>query len=113
MLYTINSPHDTIVPYQLNINNIYQVLIPEFRIYYIKKKMKEGFKMTNFKASVKNRETKECTVVESAYANKTDFIKDLRANGYMVNPDKVKKSEVFDYIIDNTNCQSFDWKENN
>ena len=32
------------------------------------------------------------------YSRKSDFIRDLRSNGYAVNPLKVKKSEVFDYI---------------
>ncbi|MDF2606584.1 MAG: hypothetical protein K0S34_774 [Bacillales bacterium] len=66
-----------------------------------------------FKALAKDKETKELITIESEYSNKSDFIKDLRNNGYMVNPIKVKKSEVFDYIIEKTNCYSWDWKENN
>jgi hypothetical protein len=69
--------------------------------------------MTKFKAFVKNKDTKEYVTIESEYKSKESFIKDLRANGYMVNPLKVKKSEVFDYIINNTNCYEWDWKENN
>jgi hypothetical protein len=47
------------------------------------------------------------------YSRKSDFIRDLRSNGYAVNPLKVKKSEVFDYITEHTNCNLWDWRENN
>lgn len=47
------------------------------------------------------------------YSRKSDFISDLRSNGYAVNPLKVKKSEVFDYIMEHTNCNLWDWQENN
>jgi hypothetical protein len=47
------------------------------------------------------------------YSRKSDFIRDLRGNGYAVNPLKVKKSEVFDYIMEHTNCNLWDWQENN
>ena len=43
------------------------------------------------------------------YNTKADFIQDLRSNGYNVNPKKVKESTLFEYIIDNTNCDSCDW----
>lgn len=44
------------------------------------------------------------------YATKKDFIYDLRRNGYKVNPRKVKPSDVFDYIMDHTNCNPWDWE---
>lgn len=47
------------------------------------------------------------------YSRKSDFIRDLRSNGYAVNPLKVKKFEVFDYIMEHTNCNLWDWQENN
>ena len=47
------------------------------------------------------------------YSRKSDFIRDLRSNGYAVNPLKVKKSEVFDYIMEHTNFNWWDWQENN
>ena len=43
------------------------------------------------------------------YPTKADFIKDLRSNGYQVNPRKVKPSDVFDYIMNHTNCNPWDW----
>ena len=52
------------------------------------------------------------TVVESEYRTKKEFITDLRANGYKVNVNKVKLANVFDYIIECTECSEWDWKEN-
>ena len=43
------------------------------------------------------------------YNTKADFIHDLRLNGYKVNPKKVKESTLFEYIINHTNCYSWDW----
>lgn len=43
------------------------------------------------------------------YPTKADFIHDLRHNGYRVNPKKVKPAEVFDYIMNHTNCNPWDW----
>lgn len=43
------------------------------------------------------------------YPTKADFVHDLRCNGYQVNPRKVKPSDVFDYIMDHTNCNPWDW----
>ena len=44
------------------------------------------------------------------YNTKRDFIHDLRSNGYSVNPKKVKESKLFEYIINNTDCNSWDWE---
>jgi len=52
-------------------------------------------------------------IVEIYQRTKKDAIRDLRGNGYAVNVMKVKKAPVFDYIMNNTNCESWDWKENN
>lgn len=65
-----------------------------------------------FKAMVKN-ENGKLEIIGNESKSKTQFIKDLRKNGYKVDPVKVKKAEVFDYILDNTNCNEWDWKENN
>ena len=43
------------------------------------------------------------------YKSKADFISDLRHNGYKVNTKKVKTAEVFDYIMNHTNCNPWDW----
>jgi hypothetical protein len=68
--------------------------------------------MRTFKTAAKNKETKQTIIIESAYKTKTDFIKDLRANGYSVNPAKVKQSDVYNFIVENTNCELSDWKAN-
>ena len=69
--------------------------------------------MRNYKAIATNKETRKQETIESEYRTKKEFIRDLRANGYKVNPDKVKRAEVFDYIVGHTNCNPWDWKENN
>ena len=43
------------------------------------------------------------------YNRKVDFIHDLRRNGYKVNPNKVKEQSLYDYIVNKTNCNSWDW----
>ena len=62
-----------------------------------------------YKAIVKDKQTKKLTIIESDYNCKNDFIHDLRSNGYMVNNKKVKEAKLFDYIINNTNCNKWDW----
>lgn len=50
-----------------------------------------------YSAVVKNKygnPNGEYTIIESEYTNKADFIRDLRANGYMVNPANVRVKEV-------------------
>ena len=69
--------------------------------------------MKKFKAIVKDKQTKQLVIIESEYKTKTEFIQDLRSNGYMVNPHKVKLAEVFDRIMNTTDCNWWDWKENN
>ena len=49
-------------------------------------------------------------IIESEYRRKADFIRDLRRNGYRVNPLKVKEATEFDRIMDTTNCHYWDWK---
>ena len=67
--------------------------------------------MTLYKALVKDT-NKQLVIIESEYKSKKDFIADLRKNGYKVNPIKIKKAEIFDFIMDHTNCNDWDWKEN-
>lgn len=69
--------------------------------------------MKLFKASVIDKESKETVIIASEYPSKSAFIRDLRSNGYSVNPSKVKLASVFDWIIDNTECNPWDWTENN
>jgi hypothetical protein len=62
-----------------------------------------------FTAFIKDKETKEKKFLTMDYPNKSAFIKDLRNNGFAVNPLKVKTKEVMDYILDHTNCEKWDW----
>ena len=43
------------------------------------------------------------------YNTKAEFIHDLRKNGYAVNEKKVKPTDVFNYIMNCTNCNPWDW----
>lgn len=66
--------------------------------------------MALYKAFVKNKQTKEKLFIESEYPTKTAFIKDLKSNGYSVNPIKVKEAKVYNWILENTNCTNEDLK---
>ena len=68
--------------------------------------------MTKYKALVFDKESKTLLIVEISQTTKKKAIKDLRNNGYRVNEIKVKKEEVFDYIMNNTNCYPWDWEIN-
>lgn len=52
---------------------------------------------------------KRVFITNQEYPTKADFIQDLRHNGYKVNPRKVKEASLFDYIINHTNCNPWDW----
>lgn len=65
--------------------------------------------MTMYKATVKDKETKQYTVISGEYNSKAAFIKDLRRNGYAVNVNKVKKADVYDAIIKYTDCDDDTW----
>lgn len=69
--------------------------------------------MTIYKAIVTDKTDRRRVIIESECNTKAEFIHDLRANGYAVNPVKVKKKEVFEYIMNHTNCYPWDWKEIN
>lgn len=62
-----------------------------------------------FKALVKDKKTKQVTTITSSYNSKKEFINDLKSNGYIVDPKKVKLSKDFDYIINKTNAEEWDW----
>lgn len=66
-----------------------------------------------FKAVVRDKKTRKISFLEENYPTKKEFINDIRANGYSVNPNKVKPSKVFNYIMEKTDCNSWDWKNNN
>lgn len=64
--------------------------------------------MKKYSAIVKDG-NRAVLIKNQEYPTKADFIHDLRCNGYKVNPKKVKPSDVFDYIMNNTNCNPLDW----
>lgn len=67
--------------------------------------------MKFFSAVVKDKHTGKTVFVErTEYTTKQAFIVDLKHNGYTVNPYKVKPSDVFEYILNHTNCTPWDWK---
>jgi len=67
--------------------------------------------MKKYKAMVKDSEENMIVkIVEGTARNKSEFIRDLRKNGYVVNTLKVKESSVFDKIIE-TNLCDWDWRE--
>jgi len=67
--------------------------------------------MKTYKAIVKDKKDGERMIIEREYETKASFIADLRANGFAVNSNKVKESKVFDWIMDNTNCNPWDWRK--
>lgn len=64
--------------------------------------------MKRYKALVKYEG--KATIIEAEYRTKKEFIEDLNRNGYKVNPLKVKEADLFDYIINNTDCSEDAWK---
>lgn len=64
--------------------------------------------MKRYKALVKYEG--KATIIEEEYRTKKEFIEDLKRNGYKVNPLKVKEVELFDYIVNNTDCSEDAWK---
>lgn len=67
--------------------------------------------MKVYKAIVTDKMNGKKVIIESEHNTKSEFIHDLRKNGYAVNPIKVKTKEVFEYIMSETNCYEWDWKE--
>ena len=66
--------------------------------------------MKKFSAVVKDSYSNRVVFIENQeYETKKDFIRDLRNNGYKVNPKKVKSSKLFRYIVENTNMYEWDW----
>lgn len=67
--------------------------------------------MKGYKAVVKDSYDNTIVILDNVmyYHNKQECIRDLRRNGYRVNPNKVKEHMLFDYIMNNTNCNPWDW----
>lgn len=64
-----------------------------------------------YKTLAIDRETKKASFIELDCSSKKWFIRNLRANGYMVNPKHVLTKKSYDYVIENTNCTKWDWRE--
>lgn len=62
-----------------------------------------------YKGIVKDKITKKTDIGMLECDNKKSFIKNFRMNGYSVDVKRVKKAEVFDAIIDYTDCEDFTW----
>lgn len=75
---------------------------------YSQSKRTEANKMKIYSAMVKDG-NKTVIIRNQEYATKAEFIHDLRRNGYQVNPRKVKPTDVFDYLMNHTNLNPWDW----
>lgn len=64
--------------------------------------------MKKYSAMVKDGQ-RVVIIRDQDYPNKAEFIHDLRANGYKVNPKKVKPADVFNYICEHTDMNPWDW----
>lgn len=64
--------------------------------------------MKKYSAMVKDGQ-RVVIIRDQDYPNKAAFIHDLRANGYKVNPKKVKAADVFNYICEHTDMNPWDW----
>ena len=68
--------------------------------------------MAKYSAVVRDKQTGKLLILRSKeYNSKREFISDIRFNGYSVQAMKVHEDEVFNYIMQNTNCTPEDWKE--
>ena len=61
-----------------------------------------------YKAFVKDKETGKVNFMEYDYDSKSDFIRDLKLNGYTVI--RVEPKELYDFVLDNTNADKYDWE---
>lgn len=64
--------------------------------------------MKLYKAIVRDGE--RSVFIESEYNTKQEFIKELRGNGYKVDPSRVKDAIEFDRIMNTTNGEDWDWQ---
>jgi hypothetical protein len=81
--------------------------------------MKE--KSFTIKALVRDKRTKECKFIESVYDYENDGVtcltnaikmmrKDISGNGYSLITNHIKEKSVFDFIVNETNCEPLVWK---
>lgn len=65
----------------------------------------------DYKGIIKDKETGEKIIrTFEGYRDKDEVVQTIRANGYAVDWDHVKPTELFDWIMDHTNCEPIDWK---
>ena len=64
--------------------------------------------MKRYSALVKDGK-RVVVIKDQEYRTKSESVHDLRANGYSVNPKKVKAADVFEYIVNHTNMNPWDW----
>lgn len=64
--------------------------------------------MKKYSAMVKDGQ-RVVIIRDQEYPTKAEFIRDLRGNGYQVNPKKVKAADVFNYICEHTDMNPWDW----
>ena len=63
-----------------------------------------------FKGLVKDKQTKERKILEAEANSKTEWLEMVRDNGYSVTNWRVKESHVFDWIMENTNGEKWDYQ---
>ena len=64
-----------------------------------------------YKTCAKDKENGKYSILELDCSSKQRFIRNVRANGYAVNPKRVLTKKSYDYVIENTNCTKWDWRE--
>ena len=66
--------------------------------------------MTTYKTLATDKQTGERVTIEREYNTKQEFIADVRRNGYKVNAKRTKETNLYNWIIENTNCNERDWE---
>lgn len=69
-------------------------------------------KTKSYSASVSDPERRAGRfTITRDYSSKAEFIRDIRGNGFKVNPMRVLETELFNFVIMHTNCEPSDWQE--
>lgn len=68
-------------------------------------------KEISWTASVVDKQTGKRVWLTQQYATKKEFMDDLKRNGYTYNPNRIKPTDVFYFIVKETNCYLEDWKK--
>ena len=66
--------------------------------------------MKTYKALVENKENGKLVVLTVEAENKADAKKDIRLNGYTIRNNRCLESKYYDYVVENTNCEKWDWE---